>query len=136
MTVEQQLHDLVERARSGDYEPFQELLDALRDQGRDDTDGLRELAHSAEPVLRRAALSLVGDDAEEDLLAVFASLVHDPTAQVRQALAQALETHTWWPFESSVSTLLGDADSDVRMSAVRAARWRPALEARLVERLC
>src|SRR5262249_1714472 len=30
---------------------------------------------------------------------------------------------------------LTDPDSDVRIAAVRAARWRPALEARLVERL-
>ena len=135
MAVEQQLQELVERARSGDHEPYQELLDALRQQGRTTPDSLRELARSEEPVLRRAALHLASDDADDELLSLLASLANDAVSQVRQALAQALEDHIWWPFDHVVSVLMADSDSDVRLNAVRAARWRSALELRLVERL-
>ncbi len=135
MTVEQQLQELVERARSGDPEPYQDLLAALREHGGAAPDNLRELARSAEPVLRRAALHLVGDDADDELLGVLASLVTDPSPPVRLALAQALEEHSWWPFDHVVGALMSDGDSDVRLSAARAARYRPALEPRLVERL-
>src|SRR5262245_14065114 len=108
MSVEQELHELVERARSGDYEPFQDLLDALRQRGKDSAAGLRELARSSEPLLRRAALCLVDEDTDEDVLALLASLIHDPAAPVRQEVARALEEHTDWPFDSAVGVLLSD----------------------------
>src|SRR5262249_61394742 len=41
----------------------------------------------------------------------------------------------WWAPDQVAARLLTDADSDVRIAAVRAARWRPSLEPRLVERL-
>jgi ATP-dependent Clp protease ATP-binding subunit ClpC len=135
MAVEQQLQELVERARSGDIEPYEELLATLRRQGRTDSASLVALARSEEPILRRAALHLIGDDADEDLLAALGSLAYDSASIVRQALAEVLADHGWWPLDHIVATLMTDSDSDVRQAAIRAARWRPALEPRLVERL-
>src|SRR5829696_1498026 len=126
MSAEPNLQDLVEKARSGDFEPFQDLLDFLKKQGPPDAARLLELVRSEEAVLRRAALGLAGDDVSDELLAAFAALADDPATAVRQALAQAAERAAWWPLDSVVGKLLEDADSDVRLEAVRAARHRPA----------
>ena len=132
MPVEQHLQELVERARSGEPEPFQQLLAVLR-QGKTDPAALLELVRSPEPVLRRAALRLCGGDPDGDLLAALATLADDPVASVRQALAEALEEYPWWELDSVLARLLTDLDPDVRLPAVRAARSRPALEPGLVE---
>ena len=135
MPVEQQLQELVERARSGEPEPFQQLLDVLRAKSAADVAALIELTRSEEPILRRAALSLCGGQADGELLAALAGLADDPVVAVRQALAQALEAYAWYTLDSVVARLLNDDDSDVRLAAVRAARGRLALEAALIERL-
>src|SRR5207244_12178030 len=74
-------------------------------------------------------------NADEDLLEALARLADDPANAVRQALAQAVADYSWWGLDHIVAHLLLDPDSDVRIAAVRAARWRPSLEPRLVERL-
>jgi ATP-dependent Clp protease ATP-binding subunit ClpC len=135
MSAEPSLQELVEKARAGDFEPFQDLLDFLKKQGHAHPDKLLTLARSEEPILRRAALHLVSDDVPEELLNTFAGLASDGHPPVRLALAQTLERCAWWPLEHVIVELLDDSDSDVRLEAVRAARWRPALELRLVDRL-
>ncbi len=135
MELQQRLRELVERARSGEPEPFQALLDALREQGRTDPASLLELAGSDEAVLRQAALRLCDGQGDEDLLDAFAVLAGDASAAVRHALAQALADYPWWGLDDALARLLVDPDTEVRQAAVRAARGRPALELRLVERL-
>jgi len=100
-----------------------------------DPGSLIALARSDDEVLRRAALLLCDGNADEELLEALAHSAVDPASVVRQALAQALADYSWWGLDHVVARLLLDPDSDVRIAAVRAARWRPALEPRLVERL-
>jgi ATP-dependent Clp protease ATP-binding subunit ClpC len=130
--VNQHLQELVERARSGEYDDFQELLATLRDQEPDPAT-LIEYAHSDEAVLRRAAILIGKDRDAPNLRAVLAALVDDPDDEVRQALAEAAQP--WWPADSVIAQLLRDDSNNVRLAAVDAAGHRPALEVILVSRL-
>src|SRR5262249_29922877 len=132
--VEQHLQELVERARSGDDEPFAELLRALR-QAAPQADFLLDYARSDEAVLRRAAVVLGKDLAEPELLEALADLAGDFDEGVRLTLADAAREAVWWPPDAVVSQLLRDPNSEVRLAAVRAAGRRPALEPGLVARL-
>src|SRR5262245_61568264 len=132
MLVDAQLRELIDRARSsGDHDDFQELLRYLRTHGHNSSDGIRELARSDEELLRRASLRLV-DDGDDETLTVLIGLVNDPAPRVRQDLADLLTDRSWWPFDHVIAQLMTDADSDVRLAAVRAARHRSSLEPRLV----
>jgi ATP-dependent Clp protease ATP-binding subunit ClpC len=133
--LETQILALVERARSGEPEPFFELLDALRSENRTDPESLLALARSEEAVLRRAAISLCDGQADGLLLEQLAGFVSDPYTAVRLDLASALADYPSWGLDHVVERLLTDHDTDVRQAAARAARERRGLHARLVERL-
>jgi ATP-dependent Clp protease ATP-binding subunit ClpC len=132
--VEQQLQELVDRARSGDSEPFEDLVRALEAR-RPPAETLIAYAHSAEAPLRRAAVVLARNSSEPDVLDALADLAGDPDYRVRRSLAEVIAENMWWPLDAVVRTLLRDEESDVRQAAVRAASGRPVLEIVLVERL-
>src|SRR5437016_14425354 len=132
MLVDPQLRELIDRARSsGDHDDFEGLLRYLRTHGHACPDGVRDLARADDELLRRAAVRLA-DDGDDDTPAVLVGLVNDPAPRVRQDLSDLLAERSWWPFDHVVSQLMTDADSDVRLAAVRAARHRSALEPRPV----
>ncbi|MBY0523450.1 MAG: AAA family ATPase [Gemmataceae bacterium] len=126
--------DLIDRARSGDPEPFQQLVRALRADGIK-ADVLVEFARSEHPALRRAAIVGAVGRTEPEVLAVLTALAHDPAEAVRKNLAEVLATVPAWPMDDAVERLLRDEDEEVRQAAARAARLRPALEATLIARL-
>lgn len=128
------LETLVEQARTGDHEPFQQLVDELRG-GSAEVALLLELARSSEAFLRRAVIAAAQGRTETELLEAIANLVHDPSEEVRRSLAEALAGSPSWPLDHAIDRLLRDDDSDVRLVAARAARGRPALENLLLVRL-
>jgi ATP-dependent Clp protease ATP-binding subunit ClpC len=132
--VDEHLEELIERAQSGDDEPFEELLTALRSEGGGPTK-LLEYLRSDEAVLRRAAVVLARDFTDPELIEALRDVVNDPETRVRVSLAMAVEDVFWWPHDSVVAQLLRDEDGEVRQLAVRAAARRPALEVALVARL-
>jgi ATP-dependent Clp protease ATP-binding subunit ClpC len=132
--VEQPLQELIERARSGDYEPFQELLRALRQQNPS-ASILIDFTRSHEAPLRRAAVHLAQGTSESELLDALRELTHDPDDGVRRTLAEAAADSSWWPFDNVIAQLLRDPDVDVRVTAVAAAARRLSLEIQLVARL-
>jgi ATP-dependent Clp protease ATP-binding subunit ClpC len=134
VAVETDLQLLIERARSGEWEQFSELLEAVRAQ-KPSIEVLAGYLRSDEAVLRRAAVLVAGDTTEGELVEPLAFLVHDPDTRVRQALAEVAVINPWWPFDMVVAQLLRDRDDEVRRAAARAARERPALEPSLVARL-
>jgi ATP-dependent Clp protease ATP-binding subunit ClpC len=132
--VDDELQGLLERARSGDSEPFEELLAFLRDRGFD-AERLIEHIRSDDAVLRRAGVVLARDGADSAVLDALRELAGDLDDEVRLALAEAIEDPAWWPFDSTVADLLQDELGEVRRLAARAAARRPALELALVARL-
>jgi ATP-dependent Clp protease ATP-binding subunit ClpA len=132
--VKQQLQDLVEKARSGDSEPFEDLVRALEAQ-TPPAEMLIEYTRSTDAPLRRAAVILARNSSEPDVLDALADLADDPDYRVRRSLAEVIAENSWWPLDGVVRTLLRDEESEVRQAAVRAAGCRPALEIMLVERL-
>jgi ATP-dependent Clp protease ATP-binding subunit ClpC len=132
--VDENIRELLGRARSGDEDAFAELLRTLRlrDCG---APALAEYVRSDEPALRRAAVVLAREGADPDLLAIVSELARDPDDQVRRSLAEAAADSEWWPPDSAVASLLRDRDGEVRLAAVAAGARRPALEAVLVESL-
>jgi hypothetical protein len=133
--VSQTLELLIDQARSGDTEPFNQLVAALRADGGVPVAVLVDYARSPEEFLRRAAIAAAKGRTELELLQALEDLVHDPAGIVRYCLAFAIEETPLWPLDTAVEKLLYDEDSDVRLVAARAARWRPALEATLLARL-
>src|SRR5262249_49497337 len=135
MPLPSHLHDLIEQARSGDAEPFWELVYALRVPDDASAVDLIELTRSSEAVLRRAAVAGAHGRSDAALLEALAALVDDPDESVRCALADALKDNPRWPLDSTVERLLYDEERDVRKKAIEAARWRPAVQGTLVLRL-
>jgi ATP-dependent Clp protease ATP-binding subunit ClpC len=132
--VDEHLQQLVALARSGEEQPFQDLLEELRSQ-RPGLAALIEYARSTEEVLRRAAIHLARNETAPELLAALRGLADDASDEVRCCLAEAIEDAAWWPFDDVVAGLLRDGNSEVRQRAARAAARRPALEVALVGRL-
>ncbi len=132
--MDDDLQDLIERARSGDDEPFEELLSFLRGRGVEAA-RLVEYARSDEAVLRRAAVLLARDHDEPEVFDALLELAHDDDDGVRLTLAESIADAAWRPFDSVVGELLQDDYAEVRRLAVRAAARRPALEVVLVARL-
>jgi ATP-dependent Clp protease ATP-binding subunit ClpC len=134
--VDERLRELIERARSGDEEPFRDLARALAEMHLPDF-LLARMAAADEPVLRRAVLVVAHERgaADADLLAALRGLADDPDDDVRRTLAEAAADSAWWPDDAVVGRLLRDHDGTVRQAAVAAAARRPALELALVERL-
>ncbi|MCI0455352.1 MAG: AAA family ATPase, partial [Gemmataceae bacterium] len=126
---------LLELARSGQPDPFQQLIATLRQAADDAPVLLLDALNSPDEILRRAALAAATGRTEPDLLAAVSALAHDPSLTVRQALAYALGDAPAWPLDHLAEQLLLDHDPQVRQSAVWAARRRPALELALVRRL-
>jgi ATP-dependent Clp protease ATP-binding subunit ClpC len=133
--VENELEQLIDKARSGAAEPFQELVARLRTPDGVPAGVLVELAHSAEVSLRRAAVAGARGRTEPEVLEAIKGLAADPAEAVRESLAEALEQEPYWPLDDVVERLLYDDSNDVRRQAVRAARWRLPLEGVLVVRL-
>jgi ATP-dependent Clp protease ATP-binding subunit ClpC len=132
--VEPQLQTLVERVRSGDdMDAFRDLVAHLRRGVA--PDDLLVLFGASEEAVRRAAVAGAQGRVEPALLEAVAELVYDAETPVRQALAQALKDDPLWPLDRVVERLLHDEDSDVRLAAVEAARWRSGQEATLIARL-
>lgn len=129
------LDQLIDQARNGESEPFNELVAALRADGGIPASVLAGYARSSEEFLRRAAVAAAKGRTEPELLHAIEDLVHDSAGVVRYCLAYALEETPLWPLDGAVEKLLYDEDGDVRLAAARAARWRPALEATLLARL-
>jgi ATP-dependent Clp protease ATP-binding subunit ClpC len=135
MPLPSHLQELIEQARSGESEPFWELVHALRVPEDAATAALIELTRSPEAVLRRAAVAGSHGRSDATLLEALAALVDDPDESVRCALADALKDNPRWPLDSTVERLLYDEERDVRKKAIEAARWRPAVHGTLVLRL-
>jgi ATP-dependent Clp protease ATP-binding subunit ClpC len=133
--VESHLQPLVDRLKSGDAAVYWELVAALRRGGGATVETLLELLRDGNEALRRAGIAGAQGRTEPALLEKIAALAHDPEAGVRQCLAETLKEAAHWPLESAVEKLLYDDDSDVRLYAAEAARWRPGLEGTLVSRL-
>jgi ATP-dependent Clp protease ATP-binding subunit ClpC len=133
--VDTQLADLIERVRGGEEPAYWDLVRALRQGSGAPVADLLQLLEAPEEILRRAAVAAAQGRTEEGLLEAVGALAHDSEASVRQALAEALKEAPLWPLERVVETLLYDDDSDVRLAAVEAARWRAGLEGALVARL-
>jgi ATP-dependent Clp protease ATP-binding subunit ClpC len=132
--VDDDLPGLLERARSGETDDFEELLAFLRRRGLD-AGRLLEYIRSDEAILRRAAVLLARDGAGMEILDALRELVGDLDDEVRLALAETVEDPSWWPFDSVVAELLQDDHAEVRRLAVRAAARRPSLELAMVARL-
>src|SRR5262249_7102428 len=125
----------LELARTGQPDPFQQLIQTLRAQGENDRTVLLEALGSPDETLRRAAVAAVQGRTEADILQAVVALARDPSLAVRQAIAYALAAAPWWPRAHVAELLLLDHAPGVRQSAVWAARRRPALEGTLVRRL-
>ena len=132
--MDQQLTDLLDRARSGDREPFDDLLRALRARPLDPA-ALLGYLRSSEAVLRRAGVVLAVDHPEPELLPVLGELARDADRDVRLALARGILLGSWDALDGAVAELLRDHDDEVRRAAATAASGRPALEVHLVDRL-
>jgi ATP-dependent Clp protease ATP-binding subunit ClpC len=126
---------LLELARSGLPDPFQQLAFALREQGADNPAVLIDALRSPDEVLRRAAITASSGRTDPELLQAVAALALDPMPFVRQHLAYALSDYPTWPLAGAVEQLLLDQDASVRQAAVWAARRRPGLQALLLRRL-
>jgi ATP-dependent Clp protease ATP-binding subunit ClpC len=132
--VDALLKELLDRARSGEEGPFQDLLRALRSASPTPAD-LIAYARAEDHVLRRAAVALATEDPPTpELLTALGTLAEDAYHPVRQAVADALAALPW-PLDDAVRRLLRDQDSGVREAAVRAAARRADLAPLLPERL-
>jgi ATP-dependent Clp protease ATP-binding subunit ClpC len=132
MTAQQQA--LIERVRAGDADAFYDLVAALRDGGGASPDTLIDLCRAPEEALRRAAILGAQGRTEPGLLKEVARLAHDAEIAVRECLSGALKAWPHASLDAAVERLLHDDVTDVRLVAVAAARWRPALESSLLTR--
>src|SRR5271166_2854567 len=126
---------LLELARSGQQDPFLQLVHTLRREGEEDVEALLDYLESDDETLRRAAVTAAQGRTEPELLDAVADLAHDPSPAVRLHLAYALSDAPAWPLEAAVEQLLLDPDAQVRQSIVWAARRRPGLHRLLLRRL-
>src|SRR5947209_6789758 len=126
---------LLELARSGQQDPFLQLVHTLRREGEEDVEALLDYLESTDETLRRAAVAAAQGRTEPEVLDAVADLAHDPATSVRLNLAYALADAPAWPLDGVVEQLLLDHDPQVRQSTVWAARRRPALHGVLLRRL-
>lgn len=132
----EQLQQLIEKARSGEAQAFEELMSAVRAAGDSDMSALLMHARSEEPLLRRAFIELTQNRKTPDIVEAINQLVHDPDGNVRAALAQAAGRGPAWPSEEVFGKLLHDDEGGVRLAAVRTIKGRrPGLEAALLHML-
>ena len=127
-----QLQDLVTQALSGEAEPFQRLVEALRSAAADNVAVLLESALSPEEILRRAATQAARERSEPEVLQAMAALARDADADVRKGLARSLGAAPSWLPDDLVGLLLRDVEAEVRFYAAQGARGRTALEVALV----
>lgn len=133
--VNAHLQTLIEGVRTGQQDVLWDLVTALRADGGASLATLTDLCRAPEESLRRAGILGAQGRTEPGLLREAARLAHDAEITVRECLAGALKT---WPSEAldaAVERLLHDDVTDIRVAAVAAARWRPALESSLLPRL-
>ncbi len=133
--MDSDIASLLEQARTGQADPFQQLVATLRQAAEAAPTVLLDALRSPDEILRRAAVAAAQGRTESAILDAVAALAHDSAAFVRQALAYALGDAPAWPLDHVVEQLLLDHDPAVRQSAVWAARRRPALVMLLVRRL-
>ncbi|HYT94670.1 MAG TPA: HEAT repeat domain-containing protein, partial [Gemmataceae bacterium] len=126
---------LLELARSGQPDPFQQLVHTLRREGEKDVEALLDYLEADDETLRRAAVAAAQGRTEPEVLDAVADLAHDPSPTVRLNLAYALGDVPAWPLDSAVEQLLLDTDVPVRQASVWAARRRPVLHGLLLRRL-
>src|SRR5262249_41848593 len=98
------LEELVGRAPSGDYQPFHDLVNALRQDVA--VESLVNMVETGDEVLRRAVIQAARGRTEPALLVALAGLVSDSSEWVRRSLAEALEDVPDWPLHSTVERLL------------------------------
>ncbi len=130
-----ELRNLLELARPGQPDPFQQLVGTLRLLTQDDVRLLIEFADASDELQRRAAISAAAGRTEPEVLEAITKLANDPIPYVRQCLAYALTDYPSWPMKQAIEVLLADLDSNVRQSAIWAAKPRPELTPALVQRL-
>jgi ATP-dependent Clp protease ATP-binding subunit ClpC len=130
------LDELIARARSGIYEDFNSLVEALRTKALANFEILVEMARSNEEVARRAAISVASAHCftQPAVLDAMRALARDPVMGVRQALAYALTDFPIWPLDDVVETLLADDMPDVRQAAAYASKPRPGTHAAILTR--
>jgi ATP-dependent Clp protease ATP-binding subunit ClpC len=133
--MDDQLAKLVDMARGGVLDLFQQLVNELRARSYKHPEVLIEFVKAPEEICRRAAIQAAAGRTEPVILDAVQGLVNDPIPYVRQSLAYALTDHPSWPLDAAAEMLLTDPDNNVRQAAVWSVRNRPALVASLVKRL-
>src|SRR6516164_7612512 len=133
--MDHELAKLVDMARGGVLDLFQQLVNELRARSYEHPEVLVEFARAPEEICRRAAIQAAAGRTEDVVLDAMNDLASDPVPYVRQSLAYALTDHPSWPLDAAADLLLADPDSNVRQAAVWCARCRPALLSSLLKRL-
>jgi hypothetical protein len=114
--VDDELAKLVDMARGGVLDLFQQLVSELRARSVNHPEVLVEFAKAPEEICRRAAIQAAAGRTEKTVLDAIKSLAIDPVPYVRQSLAYVLTDHLSWPMNETAEQLLGDLDSNVRVS--------------------
>ncbi|MFO0970332.1 MAG: AAA family ATPase [Gemmataceae bacterium] len=135
--MNEELEKLVQQARPGQGDPWQRLVDALREEAGGDPNVLVDFLRSEDDVRIRSAIQVAAmqNQSSPALAAALAATVGHPTPHIRQEIALALSNYPAWPFDDLAGRLLEDVDSNVRSAAVWACKPRPALVSRLIERM-
>jgi hypothetical protein len=81
---------ILELARTGQPDPFQQLVHSLRREGEQDLETVLDYLEADDETLRRAAVAAAQGHTEPELLDAVAGLAHDPSQAVRLNLAFAL----------------------------------------------
>ena len=133
--MDDELSKLVNLARGGVLDLFQQLVTELRARSHQHPEILVEFAAAPEEICRRAAIQAAAGRTEKIVVDAITALAGDPLPYVRQSLAYALTDNPTWPMDVAAEQLLSDHDSNVRQAAVWCVSCRPSLVGSLLKRL-